>query len=83
MNSLLVHLGTILFLCSTPCEGKNPLYLGAILPYSNEGWIGAFGKQSLVGTNLAVEDINKRSDVLADYTLYVIYEESMVRQKLY
>lgn len=79
MNHTVLALVLILILFSTPYEGKTPLYIGAILPYSKDGWIGAFGRQSVVGTKLAVKDINERNDVLEDYELKVIYRDSMVR----
>lgn len=48
------------------------------MPYEMEGWVGDFGKQSVVGTNLAVQEINERDDILADYEISVIYKNSMV-----
>lgn len=71
-------IGCILLLCAKFTCCKTPLHVGAILPYTKEGWIGAFGRQSVVGTDLAVQEINARDDLLADYEIRVTYKDSMV-----
>ena len=79
-----LKVAVILFtgICSITCAGssaKKPLYIGGLLPLSEaDGWSRFFGYSAKVGAELAVIDINNRSDVLPDYNLVLNISDSEV-----
>ncbi|XP_023658348.1 gamma-aminobutyric acid type B receptor subunit 1 isoform X3 [Paramormyrops kingsleyae] len=54
--------------------GKKKLYIGALFPMSG-GWPG--GQACLPSAQMALELVNKRTDILPDYELEMIYYDSM------
>ncbi|XP_022083852.1 gamma-aminobutyric acid type B receptor subunit 1-like [Acanthaster planci] len=55
---------------STQAAHQAPLHIGGLFPLSEkDGWSRFFGHSALVGAKRAIEDINKRNDVLPNYTL--------------
>ncbi|XP_033634235.1 gamma-aminobutyric acid type B receptor subunit 2-like [Asterias rubens] len=81
-----LKVAVILFtgICSITCAGssaKKPLYIGGLLPLSEaDGWSRFFGYSAKVGAELAVIDINNRSDVLPDYNLVLDISDSEADQ---
>uniref|UniRef100_A0A672LKY7 Gamma-aminobutyric acid type B receptor subunit 1-like n=1 Tax=Sinocyclocheilus grahami TaxID=75366 RepID=A0A672LKY7_SINGR len=65
---------TILFSWSCPVLGKKKLYIGALFPMSG-GWPG--GQACLPAAQMALDLVNKRTDILPDYELELIYYDSM------
>ncbi|XP_036371518.1 gamma-aminobutyric acid type B receptor subunit 1 isoform X1 [Megalops cyprinoides] len=55
-------------------SGKKKLYIGALFPMSG-GWPG--GQACLPSAQMALELVNKRTDILPDYELELIYYDSM------
>ena len=54
--------------------GKIPLYIGGLLPFSG-GWDGS----GLVpGIDLALEQVNAREDLLVDYELKIVWNDTQV-----
>lgn len=68
---------TLAILLSCPCRalGKKKLYIGALFPMSG-GWPG--GQACLPAAQMALNLVNKRSDILPDYELELIHYDSMV-----
>lgn len=60
---------------TTALKHKN-LTIGTIFPMTG-GWAG--GKACLPAVKMALDDINKRHDVLPDYNLEMDYKDSQVR----
>uniref|UniRef100_A0A671VDD6 Gamma-aminobutyric acid type B receptor subunit 1 n=1 Tax=Sparus aurata TaxID=8175 RepID=A0A671VDD6_SPAAU len=56
-------------------ESKKKLYIGALFPMSG-GWPG--GQACLPAAQMALNLVNKRSDILPDYELELIHYDSMV-----
>uniref|UniRef100_A0A672NB51 Gamma-aminobutyric acid type B receptor subunit 1-like n=1 Tax=Sinocyclocheilus grahami TaxID=75366 RepID=A0A672NB51_SINGR len=56
------------------CKGKKKLYIGALFPMSG-GWPG--GQACLPAAQMALDLVNKRTDILPDYELELIYYDSM------
>uniref|UniRef100_A0A9J8D5V8 Gamma-aminobutyric acid (GABA) B receptor, 1b n=1 Tax=Cyprinus carpio carpio TaxID=630221 RepID=A0A9J8D5V8_CYPCA len=54
--------------------GKKKLYIGALFPMSG-GWPG--GQACLPAAQMALDLVNKRTDILPDYELELIYYDSM------
>lgn len=54
--------------------GKKKLYIGALFPMSG-GWPG--GQACLPSAQMALDLVNKRTDILPDYELELIYYDSM------
>ncbi|XP_042362189.1 gamma-aminobutyric acid type B receptor subunit 1-like isoform X2 [Plectropomus leopardus] len=65
---------TVLLSCSCPALGKKKLYIGALFPMSG-GWPG--GQACLPAAQMALDLVNKRTDILPDYELELIYYDSM------
>ncbi|XP_016426863.1 gamma-aminobutyric acid type B receptor subunit 1-like [Sinocyclocheilus rhinocerous] len=65
---------TLLFSWSCPVLGKKKLYIGALFPMSG-GWPG--GQACLPAAQMALDLVNKRTDILPDYELELIYYDSM------
>lgn len=65
---------------SCPSLGKKKLYIGALFPMSG-GWPG--GQACLPSAQMALELVNKRTDILPDYELEMIYYDSMVSTLVY
>lgn len=61
--------------CSCPALGKKKLYIGALFPMSG-GWPG--GQACLPSAQMALDLVNKRTDILPDYELELIYYDSRV-----
>lgn len=59
------------------CDGKKELWLGAFLTVniSDGGWRSA---GILPALQMAVEDVNNRSDILRDYTLKMSWRDTRV-----
>ena len=57
---------------------RTQLYLAGLFPLSVSGWIGDYGLQSLSAVQIAIEDINKREDVLPEYELVLVYRDTQV-----
>ncbi|XP_036948317.1 gamma-aminobutyric acid type B receptor subunit 1 isoform X1 [Acanthopagrus latus] len=55
-------------------KGKKKLYIGALFPMSG-GWPG--GQACLPAAQMALNLVNKRSDILPDYELELIHYDSM------
>ncbi|XP_062414615.1 gamma-aminobutyric acid type B receptor subunit 1 [Pungitius pungitius] len=55
-------------------SGKKKLYIGALFPMSG-GWPG--GQACLPASRMALDLVNKRTDILPDYELELIYHDSM------
>ncbi|KAJ8377926.1 hypothetical protein AAFF_G00249890 [Aldrovandia affinis] len=55
-------------------SGKKKLYIGALFPMSG-GWPG--GQACLPSAQMALDLVNKRTDILPDYELELIYYDSM------
>uniref|UniRef100_UPI00398EAA45 gamma-aminobutyric acid type B receptor subunit 1 n=1 Tax=Pristiophorus japonicus TaxID=55135 RepID=UPI00398EAA45 len=55
-------------------RSKQTLYIGALFPMSG-GWPG--GQACLPAAQMALRDVNNRSDILRDYELQLIYHDSM------
>uniref|UniRef100_A0A671NV43 Gamma-aminobutyric acid type B receptor subunit 1 n=1 Tax=Sinocyclocheilus anshuiensis TaxID=1608454 RepID=A0A671NV43_9TELE len=55
-------------------RSKKKLYIGALFPMSG-GWPG--GQACLPSAQMALDLVNKRTDILPDYELELIYYESM------
>lgn len=66
---------TLLLSWSCPALGKKKLYIGALFPMSG-GWPG--GQACLPSAQMALDLVNKRSDILPDYELELIYYDSRV-----
>lgn len=66
---------TVLLSCSCPALGKKKLYIGALFPMSG-GWPG--GQACLPAAQMALDLVNKRTDILPDYELELIHYDSMV-----
>lgn len=70
---------TVIFLLISPAGGfksKN-LTIGGIFPMSGS-WSGGIG--CLPAVQMALEDVNSRSDILPDYRLSMDYNDSQVRK---
>ncbi|KAL6099252.1 gabbr1 [Pungitius sinensis] len=65
---------TVLLSCHSPVLGKKKLYIGALFPMSG-GWPG--GQACLPASRMALDLVNKRTDILPDYELELIYHDSM------
>lgn len=70
---------TLLLSWSCPALGKKKLYIGALFPMSG-GWPG--GQACLPATQMALDLVNKRTDILPDYELEMIYYDSRVGDDL-
>uniref|UniRef100_W5KWH6 Gamma-aminobutyric acid type B receptor subunit 1 n=1 Tax=Astyanax mexicanus TaxID=7994 RepID=W5KWH6_ASTMX len=70
---LVAALLTLLLSCSSPALGKKKLYIGALFPMSG-GWPG--GQACLPSAKMALELVNKRTDILPDYELELIHYDS-------
>lgn len=66
---------TFTVLLSCPALGKKKLYIGALFPMSG-GWPG--GQACLPAAQMALDMVNKRTDILPDYELELIHHDSMV-----
>ncbi|KAL7830191.1 hypothetical protein SRHO_G00313180 [Serrasalmus rhombeus] len=64
---------TLLLSCPCPALGKKKLYIGALFPMSG-GWPG--GQACLPSAQMALDLVNKRTDILPDYELELIYHDS-------
>ncbi|XP_058261156.1 gamma-aminobutyric acid type B receptor subunit 1 isoform X3 [Hemibagrus wyckioides] len=64
---------TLLLSWSCPALGKKKLYIGALFPMSG-GWPG--GQACLPSAQMALDLVNKRTDILPDYELELIYYDS-------
>ncbi|XP_072047141.1 gamma-aminobutyric acid type B receptor subunit 1-like [Amphiura filiformis] len=64
-----------------PMDGgaEIPLYIGGLLPFSGGGWNGI---GLLPGMNLALEQINRRKDVLPGYQLRMITNDTQCNPEL-
>lgn len=67
----------LLFSWSSPVLGKKKLYIGALFPMSG-GWPG--GQACLPAAQMALDLVNKRTDILPDYELELIHYDSMVSE---
>ena len=77
-NLWVALLSVIVVISLLPVQGvRTPLYIGGLLPLSG-GSSREFGRTSFVGSKRAVEDINNRSDVLADYELVLEWADTEV-----
>ncbi|XP_023996928.1 gamma-aminobutyric acid type B receptor subunit 1-like [Salvelinus sp. IW2-2015] len=65
---------TLLFSWSCPALGKKKLYIGALFPMSG-GWPG--GQACLPSAQMALDLVNKRTDILPEYELELIHYDSM------
>ncbi|XP_033639046.1 gamma-aminobutyric acid type B receptor subunit 1-like [Asterias rubens] len=75
-NLWVALLSVIVVISLLPVQGvRTPLYIGGLLPLSG-GSSREFGRTSFVGSKRAVEDINNRSDVLADYELVLEWADT-------
>uniref|UniRef100_A0A8C1N0I7 Gamma-aminobutyric acid (GABA) B receptor, 1b n=1 Tax=Cyprinus carpio TaxID=7962 RepID=A0A8C1N0I7_CYPCA len=59
---------------NTPHTSRITLYIGALFPMSG-GWPG--GQACLPAAQMALDLVNKRTDILPDYELELIYYDSM------
>uniref|UniRef100_A0A8C7Y9X7 Gamma-aminobutyric acid (GABA) B receptor, 1b n=1 Tax=Oryzias sinensis TaxID=183150 RepID=A0A8C7Y9X7_9TELE len=64
----------ICFSCAAADKKKKKLYIGALFPMSG-GWPG--GQACLPATQMALQLVNKRTDILPDYELELIHYDSM------
>ncbi|KAL7829316.1 hypothetical protein AOLI_G00302010 [Acnodon oligacanthus] len=69
---------TLLLSCPCPALGKKKLYIGALFPMSG-GWPG--GQACLPSAQMALDLVNKRTDILPDYELELIYHDSKVSEE--
>ncbi|XP_022082609.1 gamma-aminobutyric acid type B receptor subunit 1-like isoform X2 [Acanthaster planci] len=61
----------------TGANQTRPLYIGGLFPLSEEdGWSRYFGWASLKATERAIADINNSSEVLPDYEVVLIYNDT-------
>ena len=74
-NSSTVDVGAV---GSSVGGNRTRLYLAGLFPLSVPGWIGDYGLQSLSAVQIAIEDINKREDVLPDHELVLVYRDTQV-----
>ncbi|XP_023250641.1 gamma-aminobutyric acid type B receptor subunit 1-like isoform X1 [Seriola lalandi dorsalis] len=65
---------SVLLSCCCPALGKKKLYIGALFPMSG-GWPG--GQACLPSAQMALDLVNKRTDILPDYELELIHYDSM------
>ncbi|XP_036809467.1 gamma-aminobutyric acid type B receptor subunit 1-like [Oncorhynchus mykiss] len=65
---------TLLLSWSCPALGKKKLYIGALFPMSG-GWPG--GQACLPSAQMALDLVNKRTDILPEYELELIHYDSM------
>ncbi|XP_045078054.1 gamma-aminobutyric acid type B receptor subunit 1-like isoform X2 [Coregonus clupeaformis] len=65
---------TLLLSWSCPTLGKKKLYIGALFPMSG-GWPG--GQACLPSAQMALDLVNKRTDILPEYELELIHYDSM------
>ncbi|XP_026156220.1 gamma-aminobutyric acid type B receptor subunit 1 [Mastacembelus armatus] len=65
---------TVLLSCSCPALAKKKLYIGALFPMSG-GWPG--GQACLPAAQMALDLVNRRTDILPDYKLELIHYDSM------
>ena len=59
-------------------SGLTKLYIGGIFPNSGGTWDG--GKGCLPAAQMALEDVNNRTDILPGYELKMIWNDSQVCQ---
>ena len=60
-------------------SGLIPLYIGVLLPLSSNGdWAEEFANQSMAAMNIAVADLNNRSDILPDHQIHLIVRDTQV-----
>lgn len=71
-----VLLVAVLVSCECAAAGKKKLYIGALFPMSG-GWPG--GQACLPSTQMALDLVNRRRDILPDYELELIHHDSRVR----
>ncbi|XP_072017779.1 gamma-aminobutyric acid type B receptor subunit 1-like [Amphiura filiformis] len=55
-------------------SGLTSLYIGGIIPYTGKSWAG--GKGCLPAAQMALEDVNNRTDILPGYELKMIWNDS-------
>ena len=62
-------------------SGLIPLYIGVLLSLSSNGnkWAEEFANHSLIAMNLAVSDLNNRTDILPDHAIHLIFKDTQVR----
>ncbi|XP_077998729.1 gamma-aminobutyric acid type B receptor subunit 1-like [Glandiceps talaboti] len=65
----------VLSVCMQDVRGTTPLYIGCILPLSGGFWED-IGYESLHCALQAIEDINNNTDVLPDYELHLVCNDS-------
>ncbi|KAG7225362.1 hypothetical protein INR49_027345 [Caranx melampygus] len=73
-HSLTLTLSVLLSCCCSTL-GKKKLYIGALFPMSG-GWPG--GQACLPSAQMALDLVNKRTDILPDYELELIHYDSMI-----
>ncbi|XP_041472380.1 gamma-aminobutyric acid type B receptor subunit 2-like isoform X2 [Lytechinus variegatus] len=58
-------------------SGLIPLYIGVLLPLSSNGnWAEEFANQSMFAMDLAVADLNNRSDILPDHQIHLVVKDT-------
>lgn len=70
----LVFLVIVLFKLNSQCE-KIDLYIGGFFPIDNVGWNGS---GLIPATEMAIDDINSRTDVLPNYRLNLVIGNTKV-----
>lgn len=71
----------ILFLCLRLHEAsKVPIYIGGFFPMQDGFWDGS---GILPAAKMAITDVNDKSDILPDYELRMVWNNSKVRTSLY
>ncbi|XP_041463881.1 gamma-aminobutyric acid type B receptor subunit 1-like [Lytechinus variegatus] len=57
-------------------SGLISLYIGVLLPLSSNGWEEEYANQSMVAMNLAVDDLNNRTDILPDHFIHLVIRDT-------
>lgn len=58
-------------------SGREKLYIGGLFPLTN-GWFESLGNQCLQSALLAVEHVNNNTDILPDYEIVPVFNDTMV-----
>ena len=75
MNVDLIIILFSLLQCILKVSGKEKLYIGGIFPMTG-GWAG--GKGCRPAVNMALEDVNARKDLLPQFHLEIVANDSRV-----
>ncbi len=71
----------VIFLCfaiATVMSMKTPLYVGGLFSIPEDLATGTKSYHSLVGSQMAIEDINELSEILLDYEIVLLYTNTEV-----